>query len=182
LLFREQVLDLLGSYAGEVETGQDTVRIFGVEYDYTGTRHRDLLLLAYEDAINQAGLIGYGTTFQDIPLDPYMDPRFGSIDHHYLLHYLRYGALGTAAFVALAAAGAWNLGRAAQARDGPLSDLAAGLFGGFIAVAIMVRGVAFSFDFAAMWLFVAGLAASLRANRAAAGESGGPGPVPMDRT
>jgi hypothetical protein len=168
-VFREQALDLLGAYAGETQIGQEKVRIYGVEYDYTGTRHRDLLLLAYEEAIEKAGWVGYGTTLQDMPVDSNMDQRFWSMDHHYLLHYLRYGILGTAAFLALAAATAWNLGREAVARDGPLSDLAAGLFGGFVAVAVMIRGVAFSYDFAAMWIFVAGLAACLRARRAASG-------------
>ncbi|HKB03987.1 MAG TPA: hypothetical protein VKD90_17320 [Gemmataceae bacterium] len=164
-VFREEALDLLGAYAGETTAGVERVKIYGVEYDYTGTRHRDLLLLAYDEAIEQAGWFGYGTTFQDMPLDPNMDVRFWSIDHHYLFHYLRYGILGTAAFLALAAAGAWNLGREALARDGPLSDLAAGLFGAFVAVVLLVRGVAFSFDFGATWLFVAGLAASWRARR-----------------
>jgi hypothetical protein len=100
-----------------------------------------------------------------------MDQRFLSIDHHYLLHYLRYGYLGTISFIAFAAAGAWNLAREALARDGPLSDLAAGLFGAFVAVVIVVRGVAFSPDFGATWIFVAGLAASMRANRLAQSRS-----------
>jgi hypothetical protein len=166
-VFREQALDLLGAYAGESTAGVERVKIYGVEYDYTGTRHRDLLLLAYDEAIEQAGWFGYGTTLQDMPEDPNMDVRFRSIDHHYLFQYLRFGILGTAAFLALAAAGAWNLGREALARDGPLSDLAAGLFGAFVAVVLLVRGVAFSFDFGATWLFVAGLAASWRARRIA---------------
>jgi hypothetical protein len=165
LVFREQALDLLGAYAGESDEVHDRVKIYGEDYDYTGTRHRDLLLVAYHEAIDQAGWFGYGTTLQAMPKDPYMDPRFGSIDHHYLLHYLRYGYLGTIAFIAFAASAAWNLAREALARDGPLSDLAAGLFGAFVAVAIMARGVAFSPDFGATWVFVAGLAATLRARR-----------------
>jgi O-antigen ligase len=151
------------------------VKIYGVEYDYTGTRHRDLLYLAYGEAIEQAGWFGYGTGYPGIPLDPYMDGRFRSIDNHYLLHYLQYGILGTAAFLALAVAGAWNLAREALARDGPLADLSAGLFGAFVAVAVMSRGVAFSLDFGATWLFVAGLAASFRARRQSAVSAGGPG-------
>jgi hypothetical protein len=79
-------------------------------------------------------------------------------------------------FILFAAAGAWNLAREALARDGPLSDLAAGLFGAFVAVAIVVRGVAFSPDFGATWIFVAGLAASMRANRLARNRSFSPPP------
>jgi hypothetical protein len=166
-VFRDQALDWLGAYAGETEETHERVRIYGEYYDYTGTRHRDLLLVAYQEAIDEAGWFGYGTTLAEMPKDPYMDQRFLSIDHHYLLNYLRYGYLGTITFLAFAAAGAWNLAREALARDGPLSDLAAGLFGAFVAVAIVVRGVAFSPDFGATWIFVAGLAASMRANRLA---------------
>jgi hypothetical protein len=165
LIFREQILDWLGAYAGEIEVGQDKVIIYGVEYEYTGTRHRDLLLLAYEDAVDHAGWLGYGTGLQDMPRDPFMDVRFQSFDHHYLLHYLKYGYLGTAMFIAFAASAAWNLGREALARDGEWSELAAGFFGAFVAVAIMVRGVALHPDFGTTWLFVAGIAASLHARR-----------------
>lgn len=168
LIFREQALDLLGAYAGEIEVGQDKVIIYGIEYEYTGTRHRDLLSLAYEEAIDRAGWIGYGTSLQDMPVDPFMDRRFLSFDHHYLLHYLKYGYLGTAAFIAFAASAAWNLGREAYARDGPWSELAAGFFGAFVAVALMVRGVALTPDFGTTWLFVAGIGASLHARRLAA--------------
>ncbi|HKA08269.1 MAG TPA: hypothetical protein VKD71_13500, partial [Gemmataceae bacterium] len=164
-IFREQAVDLLGAYAGEKETPVERVKIYGEYYEYTGTKHRDLLLLAYEDAIDHAGWFGYGTSLQDMPKDPNMDPRFLSMDHHYLLHYLKYGYLGIATFILFAMAGAWNLAREALARDSKLSDLAAGLFGAFVAVALVVRGVAFSPDFGATWFFVAGLAASLRARR-----------------
>jgi hypothetical protein len=159
---------MLGAYAGESETEYDTVRIYGVEYEYSGTLHRDLLLLAYQQAVDEAGWIGYGTEgnrSKDIPKDPYMDRRFESIDHHYLLHYLKYGYLGMVTFLAFAASVAWNLGREALARDGPLSDLAGGLFGAFLAVTLMVRGVALHSDFGATWLFVGGLAASMCARR-----------------
>jgi len=107
-----------------------------------------------------------------------MDPRFLSIDFHYLIHYLKYGYLGIATFVAFAISVICNLAREAWTRDGPSSDLAAGLFGAFVAVAIMLRGVAFSFDFAATWLFIAGLSATLRARRLSdAGRSQPPAPA-----
>jgi len=166
-VFREQVLDIFGAYAGEGTFGEDTVKIYGVEHDYTGTRHRDLLLDAYAEGIDRADWLGFGTQLQGMPKDPEMDIRFKSIDHYYLQHYLRYGYLGTIAFIAFAIAGAWNLGRAAWSRNGPWSELAAPMFGAFVAVALIVRGVALSFDFGAMWLFVAGIAASLQASRLA---------------
>lgn len=168
-LFREQILDILGAYAGEADVGDEKVKIYGIEYDYTGTRHRDLLFLAYDEAIDRKPWFGFGTIFPspDMPKDPYMDPRFKSIDNQYLLHYLQYGYVGIAAFIAFGAVAAWNLAREAWARDGVWSDLAAGLFGAFVAVMIMVRGVAILPDFGAMWLFVAGVAATLRARRLA---------------
>ena len=129
---------------------------------------RDLLLLAYEEGIDKAGWFGFGTNYLDMPVDPEMPVQFVSIDHHYLLHYLQYGIIGTAAFLLFALSAAWQLGREAWARDGRLSDLAAGLFGAFVAVVLMIRGVALSPDFGFMWLFVAGLGASLRARRSAA--------------
>jgi hypothetical protein len=168
VVFREQVLDLLGAYAGETHVGDEWVVINGVEYEYTGTRHRDLLNQAYEEPIEKAGWFGFGTNLTDMPKDPEMPIQFVSIDHHYLLHYLRYGIVGTVAFLNFAVSGAWNLAREAWARDGPLSDLAAGLFGAFVAVIIMIRGVALSPDFGFTWVFVAGLAASMRARRTVA--------------
>jgi hypothetical protein len=167
-VFRQDIVDLLGAYAGERNIGEDMVLINGVEYEYTGTRHRDLLNIAYEEAIDNAGWFGFGTTLQDMPKDPNMAVQFESIDDHYLLQYLRYGTVGTAVFLLFALAGAWNLAREAWARDGPLSDLAAGLFGAFVAVIIMVRGVALSPDFGFAWLFVGGLAASMHARRVVA--------------
>ena len=97
-----------------------------------------------------------------------MPVQVKSIDNHYLVQYLRYGLPGRSPFLLFGLAGAWNLAREAWARDGPLSDLAAGLFGAFVAILIMLRGVALSPDFGFTWLFVAGLAASMRARRSAA--------------
>ena len=127
-----------------------------------------LALLAYEGPI-RVGWFGFGTNpwtnhrFVPMPtrnglslqirrpsLSPTV-PEVRASGHHRVLLF--------------AIASAWNLARAAIAREGPLSDLAAGMFGAFVAVAIMIRGVALSFDFGATWLFVAGFAASLQASR-----------------
>jgi hypothetical protein len=164
--FREQAIDLLGAYAGESDVGEEIVVIDGVEYEYTGTRHRDLLYKAYAELIDQAPWYGYGTESDTIKRkQDQMPVQFKSIDHHYLVQYIRYGIPGTITFLLFGLAGVWNLAREAWARDGPLSDLAAGLFGAFVAVVVMVRGVALSPDFGFTWLFVAGLAASMCARR-----------------
>lgn len=165
-VFREQVLDLMGAYAGETGVGEELVLIDGVEYEYTGTRHRDLLYIAYAELIENAPWYGYGTVSETVVRkQDQMAVQFRSIDNHYLIQYLQYGLPGTIAFLLFGLAGAWNLAREAWARDGPLSDLAAGLCGAFVAVAVMARGVALSGDFGSTWLFVAGLAASMRARR-----------------
>jgi hypothetical protein len=160
-VFRQEALDLLGSYAGEASPETEMVKINGTPVPYSGTRHRDLLMDVYADAIDGAGWVGYGTLVSDMPKDAYMDPRFASIDHEYLLHFLKYGYLGLATLFLFSAAGTYHLARAALRRDGPLSDLAGGLCGAFTIVAVLIRGVAFSNDFRAMWLFAAGLGASL---------------------
>ena len=167
-VYREQALDLLGAFAGETNIGEEMVTINGVEYEYTGTRHRDLLYIAYEELVEDAPWYGYGT-MSDIIVrkQDQMAIQFRSIDNHYLIQYLRYGAPGVVTFLLFGIAAAWNLAREAWARDGPLSDLAAGLFGASVALLVMLRGVALSSDFGATWLFVAGLAASMRARRAA---------------
>jgi hypothetical protein len=167
-VFREQVIDLLGAYAGETDPSENTILINGVEYEYTGTRHRDLLYLAYGDLIDRAPWYGYGTVSDEVERQVEQMPvQFKSIDNHYLVQYLRYGIPGIVTFLLFGIAAAWNLAREAWARDGPLADLSAGLFGASVAVLVMLRGVALSPDFGFTWLFVAGLAASIRARRLA---------------
>lgn len=161
VVFRDDVLSAMGSYAGEQSNANDTVRIYGVKYDYTGTKHRDLLEVAYAEAIDQAGWFGYGTSQQDMPKDPYLDPRFASVDHQYLLHLLRYGYLGTASLLLFGVCGTITLAWTAWRADGPLAGLAGGMCGAFLAVAVLARGVAFSTDYLAMWLFTAGIGATL---------------------
>lgn len=162
-VYYTETLDVLGRLVGEAPVGSDRVRIDGIWYDYTGTRHRELLVLAYAEAIEQAGWLGFGTTPREMPLDPYMDRRFVSIDHHYLLHYLRFGWLGVTAFVLFTVASAWNLFQVAWRTRSLEADFAGGLFGAFVAVAVLLRGIAFHEDFGALWLFIAGVGASLRA-------------------
>ena len=157
--FRQEVLDSLGRYAGEQDPSADKVVIYGETYDYTGTRHRDLLELAYAEGIEQAEWVGFGTNMIDMPKDPYLDKRFVSIDNDYLIHYLSYGYLGVGSLLVFELITSLYLIRLAFNRRDPRSDLAAGLCGSFIAVILVLRGVTWSSDFSDMWLFVAGLTA-----------------------
>ena len=147
-VFREQVLDLLGAYAGESDdrarTGQDLRR--GVRLHRHPSPRPAACGLRRGDRAGRAGSgtgrcckddadktrtwtrgSGRSTTTTSLHYLRYGYPRYDRVPR-----ILRLGRRGTSA-------------REALARDGPLSDLAAGLFGAFVAVAIMARGVAFSF-------------------------------------
>ena len=173
--FRDEVIEVLGHYAGESDAYGRPVLIYGVEYEYSGTKHRDLLAVAYKEAAERAGWFGYGTSEEAMekrmPLDPEMDERFKSVDNQYLLHYLRYGAVGVATFLAFAACAGWNLAAEAWTDRGPAGELAAGLFGAFVGTALVLRGASLAEDFGGPWLFVAGVSARLRSVRLAAGRA-----------
>jgi hypothetical protein len=164
-VYYTETLDLMGQLIGEEEIGSDRVTINGIVYDYTGTRHRELLVLAYDEATERAGWLGYGSNLIDMPVDPKMDPRFVSVDHHYLLHYLRFGWLGVLTFGFFVVCSTWNLACVAWRHGGIEAELAGGLCGAFVAVALMLRGLAFAEDFGALWLFIAGWGAGRRATQ-----------------
>jgi hypothetical protein len=157
------VLDLLGQAAGEEPLGTNHVFIQGIQYEYSGSLHRELLVLVYQEAADQAGWFGYGSNLYGMPVDPNMDPRFASIDQHYLLHYLRYGSVGVLLFGLFVVAAAWNFLYVGLFGRGVEAELAGGFFGTIIAVALVLRGVWLPEDFGATWLFVAGIGASMRA-------------------
>jgi hypothetical protein len=90
-----------------------------------------------------------------------MDARFRSIDNHYLLFYLQYGAVGITLFALLAASLLWNVLPAFLNGDGATGRLAAGLLGAMAGCLITMRGVWFAPDYGWVWLFCGGLSASL---------------------
>jgi hypothetical protein len=161
LAFREQAVDLLSRYAGEDHEDEGAfVIIDGERYEYTGTRHRDLLSVVYREAIDNVGLLGYGND-KRIPRDAQADDRFISIDNHYLLWRLIFGNLGLATFLGLAGCTIWYLAAAARAGGWPPGVLAGGLCGAMVGAALALRSVWFAPDFGQVWLWTAGVAASL---------------------
>jgi hypothetical protein len=172
---RDEVVAWLAQYAeetrvGETEYVQISTREGMVWKEYTGTKHRDLLDIVYEEAAAESGWLGYGTALKKMPRDPDMDVRFKSIDNHYLLFRLQYGWAGLAAFAFLAICLLMNVlpiflfGRGAEGR------LAAGLFGALGGGLIAMRSVWFSSDYAWVWLFCGGLSVCVaRMRREAAG-------------
>jgi hypothetical protein len=158
---RDEIVDALSQYAEERTGGPEFVIIDGKEYPYTGTSHRDLLQIVYKEASDGAGWFGYGMLLRKAPRSPNMDARFRSIDNHYLLFYLQYGAVGITLFALLAASLLWNVLPAFLNGDGATGRLAAGLLGAMAGCLITMRGVWFAPDYGWVWLFCGGLSASL---------------------
>lgn len=170
VMFKQEAIDLLSSFVGEPEASGAIVVIEGRDYEYSGTRHRDLLTVVYERATSEAGWFGYGPALAQVPYDPKMDERFRSIDNHYLLQHLKYGSGGLLCFFLLAACGVWYLAREAWDVRVPHSLLAAGLCGGFLLVFLAMRGVSLESDYGWVWLFTLGVAVRLRVFRLTAEE------------
>src|SRR5262249_9075522 len=159
LAFREQAIDLLSRYAGEDREDEGAVVIIdGERYEYSGTRHRDLLSVVYREAIDNVGLLGYGND-KRIPRDAQADDRFISIDNHYLLWRLIFGNLGLAIFLGLAGCTVWHLAAAARRGGWPPGAVAGGLCGAMVGVALALRSVWFAPDFGQVWLWTSGIAA-----------------------
>jgi hypothetical protein len=160
-VFREEIVDWLSSYAEENTSGSATVKIRGVEHEYSGTKHRDLLDIVYEEAVEKSGYWGYGTLLRQVPRDPDMDSRFISIDNHYLMFQLQYGYMGMAVFAGLTASVVWNLLPPFFGSKGTPGRITGGVLGAFIGCLLALRGVWFAPDFAFVWLFCAGLSVAL---------------------
>jgi len=160
---RDEVVNLLQNYADESKEGDSFVMINGEQYEYSGTKHRDLLLVVYREAIENAGWLGYGTQMKQLPRDSDMDARFISIDNHYLMFFLQYGDLSLLFFALLAASVLWNLLGPFLRGTGPSGRIAAGLLGSIGGCLIAMRGVWFANDYSTVWLFCAGMTVPLAA-------------------
>lgn len=165
---KDALMELVGKAGGETAEDVSMVRIRGREYEYTGTKHRVLLWIVYEEAINKAGWLGFGWSLDDglakadIEFEEAVELRFGSIDNHYLLFYLQRGIAGVAAFILLGLAGIAQAGRVAWDPRLPHSRLAAGMCGALLAITLVAYTVAFELDYGTVWLFCVGMTGSLR--------------------
>jgi hypothetical protein len=158
--FKDVVLYGLSVVVGEKVADPEMVVIDGKEYAYTGTIHRQLLDIVYREAIENAGLFGYGPERLRMPV-AHAPSQFKSIDDHYLLFYLQYGAVGVMTFIGLGICGLYYLARIAWNPERPFALLAAGTFGSVLSVMVVIRSVSFEQDFGAVWLFSLGLAAAM---------------------
>jgi hypothetical protein len=159
--FRAEFVDALQNYAQEGKEGEEYVKIKGVQREYSGTKHRDLLFEVYEESIDGAGWFGYGAELSNSARDPEMDEKFASIDNHFLLFFLQYGYVGITIFAVFAAVVLWGLVPVSLGAVGPPGRLAAGLLGAIGGCLLSMRGVWFAGDFAWVWLWCAGWAVSL---------------------
>ena len=161
-LFTHEINEFAGSLEGKEEADYQTfIMIDGEQHEYTGTKHRDLLNLVYEEAIAKCPWFGYGLKMEGIPIEPHLIQRFWSIDNHYLLFFLQNGHAGHVAFLALSVCVViQDLTCAFNVKDGR-SVIACGIVGTRIGVGLLIKSVWFSPCYGQIWLFQAGLSACL---------------------
>ena len=159
---KEAVMHGLGKMAGESEEDVRIIYIEGEATEYTGTKHRVLLLQVYKDAIANAGYFGWGGAMKAVVLEESVAQRFGSIDSHYLMFYLQYGYVGVSLFITLMIVALYYSIQAAWNAKSSWCTLTGGLAGAFLAVALLMTSVWFAPDYGAVWLFNAGLVANIR--------------------
>jgi hypothetical protein len=153
----EFVMETLSEMAEEKKEDAVPILIKGKVEMYTGTTHRVLQFKAYEDAIADAGLFGFGQQCKAVQANYPVHPFFWSIDCHYLLHFLQYGYVGLSLFVLLTLEVLFRLGRVAWSDTTPYSALAGGMLGAMATVSVSLLSVFLAYDFGAIWLFYAGL-------------------------
>lgn len=158
---REVLVENLGKMAGENTEEVRMIMIEGEEVEYTGTKHRILLLQVYKRPLEQAGWFGWGGALNGVQIDPDLAQRFGSIDSHYVLFYLQYGRIGSWLFVGIMLCVTLNMARVAW-NESAWRPWAAGIAAAFLAIAISMASVWFAPDYAAIWLFIAGAASNIK--------------------
>ncbi len=165
------IVELFERWSGE-QAGM-TIEIRGVEYPYTGTRHRFLQLLVYAEAVEHAGWFGYGSTGlrageTKIPyVEDHLRRMFNSIDNHYLQFVLQNGLAGLGLFVGLGLAAVWYAGRATFALDHPAPWLSAATASVLAATLVLLSSVWLAGDVRFVWLSLVGLAGGMHLSRRA---------------
>lgn len=158
-VFRDEVVHLLTSSVEDVNNTEYLI-IRGERHVYTGTKHRDLLNLVYYDAINDAGLFGFGNPLQDLPQEEIPDARFKSIDNHYLHIYLHNGWLGLSVFAVFIVFVVGNVLYVILHSESEAS-LAYLLLGMLIAMLIIFRTVWMDMNYGWFFMLFCGLTATL---------------------
>jgi hypothetical protein len=158
----DQIMHFAGKLAGEEEPDENSyISIDGELYVYTGTKHRELLNIAYAEAIARNDWWGYGADLYNVPIAEDAKLRFSSIDNHYLLFCLQFGYSVFYLFNCLQICAVLQVFFCAWNTKHGRSVLCAGLTGALVGVGLLIKSVWFDPDCATVWLFCAGLSACL---------------------
>lgn len=156
------VVESLETVSGEKE--EYIVVIGGKEYNYTGTKHRELLYLVYERAMTEAGWMGHGKwgakNEHKIFLEPQLRSQFASIDNQYILLTLNWGKAGLITFLLMGGYVLFVGGWFAMTVPQDFRLLVGGMTGSIIAVMVFLMTVWLSSDFGFVWLMSIGMLGS----------------------
>lgn len=156
------VVDQLETVSGE--NFGATVTIGGEEYEYSGTKHRTLLYVAYSQALQDAGWFGHGKWGSKhehmLYLEPHLRRTFRSIDNHYILLVLNWGVVGLAAFLAFGITAIGAGVRLAFAINPQHRVLLGSMSATVAAVMLLLLTVWFSSGFGFSWLCYLGMLSS----------------------
>ena len=156
------VIKRLQQISGEKTTG--SVVIKGVEHPYSGTKHRTLLYLVYEDALRGAGVLGFGKWGVKpehlVYVEPQLRDLFVSIDNHYVLLILNWGIAGLVAFIVMGTVGCLRGVAIGMTINSDYRVLLGSLSGTLLAVMLMLLTVWFSSAIGFAWLCQLGILAS----------------------
>lgn len=172
-------LAVLGTYFGASDavqmleaSAEDSVGapviIKGQEHIYTGTNHRLLQFLVYQEALEDAGWFGFGRFVMSNPkhadyIEPHLRMLFRSVDNHYLVTTISNGYVGLGLFAAFSVCGLYYAYRSFVLD--PSGLLAPAVCGSLVALGVLMLSVWFDGDFAFFFLFNIGVAAAIRGAR-----------------
>ncbi len=169
---KQELIELGGE---NVARNGTPIIVDGEKVSYSNVDHRFLLWKVYRKAIQEAGLLGYGTdrtsTFPpNVPMDGNSDLKalqsLWCIDNHYLLLILRFGYLGVIAWFVLVVVTAVEFARLSQ-RSTDLSMLFILASGMVVAVAFIQMTVWMPIDYGYAFIWMIGMASgALAANKA----------------
>ncbi len=158
---QDKAMEVLSKAAGEKEDDETWVLINGKEYLYTGTRHRMLLFTAYEQGIENTGMLGYGTALKDVPVYEDARLRFNSIDCHYLVLLLQHGWCGIFVFCGMLGVSIVYSGLAAWRKTEWCAPVCGAMCGAMIAVGVLMFSVFFHPHYGSVFMFACGFLANV---------------------
>ncbi|TWT81924.1 O-Antigen ligase [Planctomycetes bacterium CA13] len=150
-----------------VESSNDIreIEIQGKTYVYSGSRHRYLLFPVYQEAIADAGWLGFGSWGTSAKHISYIHPDlrrlFGSIDNQYLLHYLNTGVVGTTTFFIMLVWLFVIFGRYAGQLKGETEFFTVASFSAVLGTSVILLTVWLASEFSFVFLLNIGLIAGL---------------------